>query len=106
MSLLAGNLVRLPQLSSAMGVCLMKPLVIFVALLSLCAGAAAKPNPIERDEDLPSFAEAAVIQPEVLRLETTNFRAPKATQAKDKNFSCGLQLLFSPKPIRLARWCP
>jgi hypothetical protein len=84
----------------------MKPLAILAASLSLCTIAVAKPNPIARDESLQSLAEAAVIQPDALTRETTNFRAPKSTPAKDKNSSCRHQLLFSPVPIRLARSCP
>jgi hypothetical protein len=84
----------------------MKLLAISVALLSLCATAIAKPNPIGRDEVLPSFAEAAVIQPDALSQAAANIRAPEATPVRDKNFPCRRKLLFSPKPIRLARSCP
>jgi len=86
----------------------MKSWAVFIALLSLCATAAAKPDPVGPDELTPSLAEAAVIEPQSVALarEANYIRAPQVQPAKDKNFSCRRELLFSAKPIRLARSCP
>jgi hypothetical protein len=86
----------------------MKLRLIFVVLLSLCAAAMARPNPVGPDEQTLSLAEAAVIEPQsaALTRPPDHFRAPHARPIRDKNFSCRRALMFSAKPIRLARSCP
>jgi len=85
----------------------MKLLAAVIALLSLAAAAMAKPDPMDPHDFIQPPVHAVAVYPDASAAarEANYFQAPQ-TRATDQDFSCRLRLLFSPRPIRLARSCP
>jgi hypothetical protein len=85
----------------------MKLLIAVITVLALGAAAMAEPDPVGRHEFMPSPTVAAIdFDTGAQTREADYFRAPRIPSADERNKACRLRILFSAKPILLARSCP
>lgn len=83
----------------------MKAIAAFAVLLTLGAGAMAKPAPVERQRVAISPDDLAIqIEPAGATLEANYFHAPQQPFAAGRVFPCRMQLRVFEK-MRLAQTC-